>query len=46
LLAESEIGFFIKDLSAVFIFLRGQSGAVERMVTVQDGRIIPAKRIK
>jgi ketosteroid isomerase-like protein len=46
LLAESEIGFFIKDFSALFIFLRGQSGAVERMITLQDGRIIPAKRIK
>ena len=46
LLAESEIGFFIKDLSALFIFMRGQSGEVERMITVQDGRIIPAKRIK
>ena len=46
LLAESEIGFFIKDISALFIFMRGQSGEVERMITVQDGRIIPAKRIK
>lgn len=46
LLAESEIGFFIKDISALFIFMRGQSGKVERMITVQDGRIISAKRIK
>lgn len=46
LLAESEIGFFIKDISALFIFMRGQNGEVERMITVQDGRIIPAKRIK
>jgi hypothetical protein len=28
LLTESEIGFFIKEFSALFIFLRGQSGAV------------------
>jgi ketosteroid isomerase-like protein len=46
LLAESEIGFFIKDISALFIFMRGRSGEVERMITVQDGRIIQAKRIK
>lgn len=46
LLAESEIGFFIKDISALFIFMRGQSGEVERMITVQDGRIISAKRVK
>jgi ketosteroid isomerase-like protein len=45
LLAESEIGFFIKDISALFIFMRGQSGEIERMITVQDGRIIAAKRI-
>ena len=46
LLAESEIGFFIKDISALFIFMRGQSGEIERMITVQDGRIIAGKRIK
>jgi ketosteroid isomerase-like protein len=46
LLAESEIGFFIKDISALFIFMRDQSGMVERMITVQDGRIISARRIK
>lgn len=46
LLPESEIAFFIKDFSALFIFMRDQSGAVNRLITVQDGRIIPAKRIK
>jgi ketosteroid isomerase-like protein len=45
LLPESEIGFFIKDLSALFIFMRDQSGEVNRLITVQDGRIIPAKRM-
>jgi ketosteroid isomerase-like protein len=46
LLPESEIGFFIKDFSALFIFMRGQNGEVNRLLTIQDGRIISAKRIK
>ena len=46
LLPVSEVAFFIKDISALFIFMRGQSGEVERMITVQDGLIIPAKRVK
>lgn len=46
LLPESEIGFFMKDFSALFIFLRGQKGEVNRLITIQDGRIISAKRIK
>lgn len=46
LLPESEIAFFIKGISALLIFMRGQSGDVNRMITVQDGRIISAKRIK
>jgi ketosteroid isomerase-like protein len=46
LLPESEIGFFIKDFSALFIFMRGQNGEVNRLITIQDGRIISAKRIK
>jgi ketosteroid isomerase-like protein len=46
LLPESEIGFFIKDFSALFIFMRGQKGEVNRLITIQDGRIISAKRIK
>lgn len=46
LLPESEIGFFIKDFSALFIFMRGRNGDVSRMITLQDGRVIEAKRIK
>jgi ketosteroid isomerase-like protein len=46
LLPVSEVAFFIKDLSALFIFMRGESGAVERMITIQDGLIISAKRVK
>jgi ketosteroid isomerase-like protein len=46
LLPESEIGFFIKDFSALFVFMMGQNGEVNRLITIQDGRIISAKRIK
>jgi ketosteroid isomerase-like protein len=43
---ESEIGFFIKGFSALFVFMRDESGKVNQLITIQDGRIIPAKRIK
>lgn len=46
LLAESQIAFFIKDFSALFIFLRGDKGEVTQLITIQDARIIAAKRIK
>ena len=46
LLPVSEIAFFIKDFSALFIFMRGQSGDVAQMITIQDGLIIPAKKVK
>jgi len=46
LLPESQFAFFIKDISALFIFMRGESGEVNQLITIQDGRIIPAKRIK
>jgi ketosteroid isomerase-like protein len=46
LLPESEIGFFIKDISAVFVFMRDEKGEVNQLITIQDGRIIAAKRIK
>lgn len=46
LLPESEIGFFIKDFSALFIFMRDGKGDVNQLITIQDGRIILAKRIK
>ena len=46
LLPVSEFAFFIKDISALFIFMRGQGGQVEQMITVQDGVIITAKRVK
>jgi ketosteroid isomerase-like protein len=46
LLPESLHGFFIKDFSALFIFMRDERGDVSQLITIQDGRIIPAKRIK
>ena len=46
LLPESEIGFFIKDISALFIFMRDEKGKVNQLITIQDGRIISAKKIK
>ena len=45
LLPESEIGFFIKNFSALFIFMRDGKGDVNQLITIQDGRIISAKRI-
>ena len=46
LLPESEIAFFIQDLSGLFIFMRGRNGEVSRLITIQDGRVIEAKRLK
>jgi ketosteroid isomerase-like protein len=46
LLPVSEFAFFIKDISALFIFMRGPSGEVDQMLTVQGGRIIQARRVK
>jgi ketosteroid isomerase-like protein len=46
LLPESEIGFFIKDISALFVFMRDEKGEVNQLITIQDGRIISAKKIK
>lgn len=43
---ESEIGFFIKDISALFIFMRDEKGEVNQLITIQDGRVLSAKRIK
>lgn len=43
---ESEIDFFIKDISALFIFMRDEKGEVNQLITIQDGRIISARRVK
>jgi ketosteroid isomerase-like protein len=46
LLPESEIAFFLKEVPALFVFLRDEKGRVAQLIIIQDGRIIPAKRIK
>ena len=46
LLPESETGFFIKGISAQFIFERDEKGQVARVIILQDGRTISMKRIK
>ena len=46
LLPESDIAFFIKDISALFVFMRDEKGEVSQLITIQDGRILSAKRIK
>lgn len=46
LLPESDTVFFIKGFSALFIFMRSRNGEVTRMITLQDGRVIEAKRLK
>lgn len=46
LLPESETAFFIKDIPALFIFMRGEKGDVNQLITVQDGRIVSAKRFR
>ena len=44
--AESEISFFLKEVPAQILFLRDEKGQVARLIFIQDGRIIPAKKIK
>ena len=43
---ESEIVFFLKERSALFIFIRNDKGQVAEMPTIQDGRVTAAKKIK
>ena len=45
-LPESEIAFFLKEVPAQFVFLRDEKGRIAQLIVIQDGRIIPAKRIK
>lgn len=44
--AESEISFFLKEVPAQILFLRDEKGQVARLIFIQDGRIIPARKIK
>lgn len=46
LLAESETAFFIKEADAQLTFVKNEKGEVTGLVVRQDGRDIPAQRIK
>lgn len=43
---ESETKFFLKEVDAQFIFVRGEGGRAESAVLHQGGREMPAKRVK
>lgn len=43
---ESETGFFLKEVDARFVFVRGEGGRAESAVLHQGGREMPAKRVK
>jgi ketosteroid isomerase-like protein len=43
---ESEIVFFMKEIPALFIFLRNEKGQVSQMIIIQDGRVTLAKKTK
>jgi ketosteroid isomerase-like protein len=43
---ESEIVFFLKEPPALFLFIRNEKGQVAQMLTIQDGRVTAAKKIK
>lgn len=43
---ESEIVFFLKAPPALFLFIRNDKGQVAQMLTIQDGRVTSAKKIK
>ena len=46
LFPESDQVFFTKSIPALFIFLRDKTGRVFRMLTIQDGRITSAEKIR
>jgi hypothetical protein len=43
---ESEIIFFLKELPELFHFIRNNKGQVAQMLTIRDGRVTSAKKIK
>jgi len=43
---ESEIIFFLKELPELFLFIRNDKGQVAQMLTIRDGRVTAAKKIK
>ncbi|MGH9934860.1 MAG: DUF4440 domain-containing protein [Blastocatellia bacterium] len=44
--SESEIVFFLKEPPALFLFIRNEKGQVAQMLTIQDGRVTAAKKVK
>jgi len=43
---ESEVVFFLKEPPALFLFIRNDNGQVAQMLTIQDGRVTAAKKVK
>jgi hypothetical protein len=43
---ELEVVFFLKEPPALFLFIRNDKGQVAQMLTIQDGRVTAAKKIK
>lgn len=43
---ESETKFFLKEVDAQFVFVRGEGGRAESVMLHQGGREMPAKRVK
>lgn len=43
---ESETVFFSKEPPALFLFVRNEKGQVAQMLTIQDGRVTAAKKVK
>jgi ketosteroid isomerase-like protein len=46
LLPESEIEFFIKGFNAQFVFVRGETGRVTKLIINQEGQRVIAKKLK
>jgi len=44
--SESEVVFFLKEPPALFLFIRNEKGQVAQMLTIQDGRVTAAKKVK
>jgi len=43
---ESEVVFFLKEPPSLFLFIRNEKGQVSQMLTIQDGRVTAAKKVK
>jgi hypothetical protein len=45
LLPESEFVFFTRSPAAIYVFTRDRAGKIGHLLFIQDGRVIPAKRL-